>query len=106
MHPRIEGICTAGQASSGTGTTLRGSMNERPAPAVPATTACGFRGYNVTNLGRTAELLDVPRYAPTIERRLIEASQVASDLLSRRIDLLDRVRRQEETTLATYGDAV
>lgn len=81
-------------------------MNERLAPAAPATTACAFRGYNVTNLGRTAELLDVPRYAPTIERRLNEASRVASDLLSRRIDLLDRVRRNEETSLASYGDAV
>lgn len=84
----------------------RDAMNERLAPAAPATTACAFRGYNVTNLGRTAELLDVPRYAPTVERRLTEASRVASDLLSRRIDLLARVRRQEETTLETYGDAV
>lgn len=81
-------------------------MNGRIAPAALATTACAFRGYNVTNLGRTAEMLEVPQYASTIERRLIEASRVASDLLSRRIDLLDRVRRGEETTLATYGDAV
>ena len=37
---------------------------------------------------------------------LREASAVASDVVGRRVDLVDRVRRQEETTLASYDEAI
>ena len=47
-------------------------------------TALAFRGYNVTNLGRTAELLAQPAYAETVERHLRDASAVhAPSSLSR-----------------------
>jgi [acyl-carrier-protein] S-malonyltransferase len=71
-----------------------------------AVTAFAFRGYNLTNLGRTAELLAHPVYGPTVAFYLSEASDTASSIVGRRIDLADRVRRGEETTLTSYADAV
>src|SRR5690349_6235322 len=68
--------------------------------------ALSFRGYNVTNLGRTGELLAHPAYGSVVERHLRAASAVAADLLHRPIDLVSRVRSGEETSLETYGDAV
>ena len=68
--------------------------------------ALSFRGYNVTNLGRTGELLSHPAYGPVVERHLKSASVVAADLLRRPVDLVSRVRSGEETSLETYGDAV
>jgi [acyl-carrier-protein] S-malonyltransferase len=72
---------------------------------LPAT-ALAFRGYNVTNLGRTSELLAHPAYGPTMLQHLARIGEAASDLLHRPVDLVARVRAGEETTLATYGDAV
>ena len=69
-------------------------------------TAIAFRGYNVTNLGRSAELLAHPRYGATVERYLSEASTIASNVAGRTIDLAARVRRREETSLASYDEAV
>jgi [acyl-carrier-protein] S-malonyltransferase len=65
-----------------------------------------FRGYNVTNLGRSTELLTHRTYGTIVERTLQEVSKIASDLLSRKIDLLERVRQKQETDLETYADAV
>ncbi len=65
-----------------------------------------FRGYNVTNLGRTAELLEHRSYHAVVERCLREASEIASEQLHRKIDLVDRVRNRQETDLETYADAV
>ena len=72
---------------------------------LPAT-ALAFRGYNVTNLGRTGELLAHPALGPTVGRHLASASAVASDLLGRRVDLVADVRAERETTLETYGEAL
>src|SRR5271169_6711550 len=65
-----------------------------------------FRGYNVTNLGRTTELLAHRAYGPVVERFLRQGSEIASGLLSRKIDLLQRVQQHQETDLDTYADAV
>ncbi len=65
-----------------------------------------FRGYNVTNLGRSRELLAHHAYGPVVERYLHEASQIASDLLHEKIDLVARVERGKETDLDSYGDAI
>ena len=69
-------------------------------------TILAFRGYNVTNLGRTPELLADPRYGPILEVYLKEASDVYHRVAGRRIDLVQRVRRRRETNLRTYGQAV
>lgn len=69
-------------------------------------TAFAFRGYNVTNLGRTKELLIHPRFGPIVAESLSTASQIASDELHRPIDLIARVQAEEETTIDTFADAV
>ena len=71
-----------------------------------SSTAFAFRGYNETNLGRTAELLAHPKYGETVALHLEAAARTCSDVLGRDIDLIDRVRRGEETSLDSYGEAV
>jgi len=71
-----------------------------------AATAFVFRGYNVTNLGRSAELLEHPAYGPVVEPFLHEAGQTCSDVIGRKVDLVGRVRRREETDLETYPEAI
>ncbi|MBL8797261.1 MAG: ACP S-malonyltransferase [Planctomycetia bacterium] len=73
---------------------------------LPAT-AFAFRGYNVTNLGRTPELLEHAAYGPIVETALREGSKLAADVLGRPIDLVERVRRRREThDLGTYAEDV
>jgi [acyl-carrier-protein] S-malonyltransferase len=69
-------------------------------------TAFAFRGYNVTNLGRSPELLAHPAYGPVLERFLIEASEICAGELDRKVDLVARVRENRETTLETYHEAL
>ena len=65
-----------------------------------------FRGYNTSNLGRTVELLGHEQYGPIVKQHLSEASDIASQRLGTSVDLIDRVRRGEETTLESFPEAV
>lgn len=79
-------------------------MNDLPKRL--STAAFAFRGYNTTNLGRSAELLAHPQYGPIVAQHLAQASHIFADVVGRPIDLADRVRRGEETTLQTYDEAI
>src|SRR5580765_8807383 len=69
--------------------------------------AIAFRGYNVTNLGRSPELLAHARYGPVMADTLRGVSQIASDTLERPIDLVARVRDARESNgLADYAEDV
>ena len=69
------------------------------------TSALAFRGYNVTNLGRTPELLAHASYGPTVASVLGEVSQTCSSVLGRTVDLVGRVRLAKETTdLTSYAE--
>lgn len=68
--------------------------------------ALAFRGYNQTNLGRSSELLGHPQYGPIVADFLHQASQICQDLTGRHTDLVDRVRRQIETDLDSYAEAI
>ncbi|GIW92044.1 MAG: hypothetical protein KatS3mg110_0085 [Pirellulaceae bacterium] len=68
--------------------------------------ALAFRGYNVTNLGRTAELLEDARYSGIMEEALQEASRWCREAVGRPVDLVRRVRQGQETTLECYDEAV
>lgn len=70
------------------------------------TSAIAFRGYNVTNLGKTPELLEHPAYRKTIQDHLIEASKIASDALDKKVDLLDRVENRIPTELDSYAESL
>ena len=65
-----------------------------------------FRGYNVTNLGRSPELLAHAAYGPIVESYLHEASAVCCDVLSRKVDLVRRIEEKSEPTLDQYAEAV
>lgn len=67
------------------------------------TSAFAFRGYNVTNHGRSLELLNHPVFGPTVERHLRDAGQVASDSTHEHIDLIATVRNQGESNLETFA---
>ena len=68
--------------------------------------ALAFRGYDVANLGRSAELLADVNYGPTVTRYLTLASHAAADILHRPVDLAGIVRTGEELPLEKYGEAV
>ncbi len=70
------------------------------------TTALTFRGYNVTNLGRSHELLAHSKYGPILRRYLDRASLVCGEIAGRHVDLVARVQEQRETSLATYNEAI
>lgn len=65
-----------------------------------------FRGYNITNLGRTAELLAAPAYRPILQHELARFSNVCSEVVGRSINLERRVAEHRETDLETYDEAI
>jgi [acyl-carrier-protein] S-malonyltransferase len=69
-------------------------------------TAFAFRGYNTTNLGRSADLLAHPTYGPVLNRHLVQASEICADLVKQKVDLVARVRENRETTVETYHEAI
>ena len=68
--------------------------------------ALTFRGYNQTNLGRSDELLQHPKYGGIVQQYLNEATQLCRRLIGKQVDLVERVRRKQETGLDTYAEAV
>jgi [acyl-carrier-protein] S-malonyltransferase len=69
-------------------------------------TAFCFRGYNVTNLGRTPELLAHRAYARVVERYLREAAEICAEVTRKPIDLVGRVRARRESTLDTFDEDI
>ena len=68
--------------------------------------ALAFRGYNVTNMGRTPELLACDAYRPILSSVLRDASDASSEILGRHVDLVARVQAGTDTTLNTYDEAI
>ena len=69
-------------------------------------TALAFRGYNVTNLGRTPELLAIPEYRPILVPILDRASAVCREVIGKDVDLVQRIEAEKETELADYAESV
>jgi [acyl-carrier-protein] S-malonyltransferase len=67
--------------------------------------ALAFRGYNVTNLGRSRELLEHRLYGPTVEKHLRGLNPVTAETLKRDVDLVRFVREGKERQMETYGEA-
>lgn len=74
--------------------------------ALMPTTALAFRGYNLANLGRSAELLAQQTYGDIVRQKLVRASEIASRELGRPVDLVAMVESGVETTLQCYGESV
>ena len=71
-----------------------------------STTAFAFRGYNVTNLGRTAELLLHPKYGDVVSEYLRRAGKICSEVVGCEVDLHQRVQQGVEPPLTNYAEAV
>lgn len=67
-------------------------------------TALAFRGYNVTNTGRTAELLDHPRFGAVVLQHLKAAEAVCAEVTGRHCDLVEMARSRAAATLETYAE--
>ncbi len=70
------------------------------------TTAFAFRGYNVTNLGRSPELLANPAYGATMRRYLQRGSEICAEIIRRPVDLVAAVSQRREFGLDQYAEAV
>ena len=70
------------------------------------TASFAFRGYDVSNLGRSPELLAHPVYGPVVRGVLDEASAVAADTLLRSFDLAARVEAHGESNLTTFAEDI
>lgn len=70
------------------------------------TSVFAFRGYNVTNLGRTPELLEHPAYGPVVARHLKAAAELYTSATMQRVDFVKRVQMRDEPTLDSYGEAI
>lgn len=69
-------------------------------------TALAFRGYNLTNLGRTPELLAVPAYRPIIVEELQRYGAICSEIVSAPVDLVRIVEERSEPGLDLYAGAI
>ncbi len=70
------------------------------------TSVFAFRGYNQTNLGRSAELLAHPQYGPILESLLAEASSVLREATGRGTNLVRRVQQGDPTELSSFAEDI
>jgi [acyl-carrier-protein] S-malonyltransferase len=64
--------------------------------------AFAFRGYDVSNLGRSQELLDHPKFGPVVSEVLAEASAITADTLKEPVDLALYIRANAPTALVNF----
>ena len=69
-------------------------------------TVVAFRGYNVGNRGRSAELLRHPQYGPVVKNLLREASEICSQASGQKTDLIRRVRSGSKTRLGNFAQDI
>jgi [acyl-carrier-protein] S-malonyltransferase len=69
-------------------------------------TAFAFRGFDVENVGRSAELLDHPVYGPIVGRVLAEASELCSESIHAKVDLEAHIRAGARTSLDFFPQDV
>ncbi len=70
------------------------------------TTALAFRGYNLTNLGRTAELLEQVAYREIVAEELQRFSTICNDYSDAPVDLVKRVEQHDEPGLVHYAESI
>ena len=87
-----------------------GGAGSRPRPTsrkrIQASTAFAFRGFDVENVGRSAELLDHPVYGPIVGRLLAEASDLCSESIHAKVDLEAHIRAGARTSLDFFPQDV
>ena len=88
---------TPSSAASGSAADLRRRVRS---------SAFAFRGFDVENVGRTAELLDHPSFGPIVGRMLAEASELCADAIHRRVDLAGHARAGSRASLDFFPEDV
>jgi len=68
--------------------------------------AFAFRGYNVTNHGKSPELLAHPAYGSILEGFLKQAGEICADATGKAVDLVECVRSRRPTSLDTYAEDI
>ena len=68
--------------------------------------ALAYRGYNVTNLGRTRELLHIPAYAEIVGQELRRYGAICSEVTRKPCDLVALTEANVEPGLDRYAHAV
>jgi [acyl-carrier-protein] S-malonyltransferase len=71
-----------------------------------AEVALSFRGYNITNLGRTDELMAMPAYAAIVREELARYGHICSEVVRRPVDLVRIVETADEPGLDRYAEAI
>jgi [acyl-carrier-protein] S-malonyltransferase len=93
----------------------RATSGPAPSPKAPTasglrqsirSTAFAFRGFDVENVGRSAELLDHPVFGPIVSRVLLEASELCSESIHARVDLASHIRAGARTSLDFFPQDV
>jgi len=79
---------------------------DQPLREAVADVALAFRGYNITNLGRTAELLAVPAYRETLQQELARYSRICADIIGAPVDLQRLVDEGVEPQIDRYAEAI
>ncbi len=79
---------------------------DQPVTADITTTALAFRGYNVTNLGRTSEMLAQPAYRAIVAEELQRFSGICGEYTEYDVDLLHRAEQNLEPGLEHYAESI
>jgi [acyl-carrier-protein] S-malonyltransferase len=79
---------------------------EQPLRVGIADSALAFRGYNISNLGRTRELLAVPAYAGVLREELARFSEICSEYSTTCVDLAALVEAHAEPPLERYAESI
>ncbi len=92
-------------ASGGTATELVPTPAARLRSKI-GTAALAFRGYDVSNIGRSPELIAHRVYGPIVRSVLAEASLICSETLGRPVDLVQYILSGQPSTLETFPEDV
>lgn len=71
-----------------------------------STAAFAFRGYDVANLGRSLELLEHENFGPVVHAALTHASELCSEAIKAKVDLIEHVREGAKTSVDTFPQDV
>ncbi len=78
----------------------------RPLAEAMPDAALAFRGYNITNLGRTPELLALSAYRSIVAEALDQYSAICAEVIRAPVDLASAVQDRREFGLDQYAQAV
>lgn len=100
MRPRR----TVAGENAGGGHAATGAQRGSPAAlrAHVGTAALAFRGYDVTNLGRSPELLEHPAYGGVVRSVLDEASAITAEAIHQPVNLASYLAAREPSSLAHF----